>query len=317
MPVHPANVSVTDPILPAVDRVKRVLFQPFDLGKWFVIGFCAWLASLGEAGFQGGFNFSSPGRRGGAGPWLNRVWDFVVQNLYWIVPLAVTLVVLALALWVLFTWLSSRGRFMFLHCVALDKGEVAEPWSKFAREGNSLFLFRLVLGLIGTVAALPLLALAGLLIYRMVQEGAPEPGRIIGLVAAVLAVVVVSVTFYVIGKFTTDFVVPIMFLRRRSCRESWSELLALLSANVGQFILYLLFQIVMAIAMAMIVLALVIGTCCIAGCVLVLPYLGTVLILPLVMFQRCYSVYYLAQFGPEYDGFAGAASPVTDVPPQA
>jgi molecular chaperone DnaJ len=29
--------------------VKRVLFQPFDLGKWFVIGFAAWLAHLGDA----------------------------------------------------------------------------------------------------------------------------------------------------------------------------------------------------------------------------------------------------------------------------
>ena len=29
---------------------------------------------------------------------------------------------------------------MFLHCVALDKAEVGEPWNKFGREANSLFL---------------------------------------------------------------------------------------------------------------------------------------------------------------------------------
>jgi hypothetical protein len=33
-----------------LERVKRVLFQPFDLGKWFIIGFCAWLAFLGDGG---------------------------------------------------------------------------------------------------------------------------------------------------------------------------------------------------------------------------------------------------------------------------
>jgi len=28
-----------------MDRVKRLLFQPFDLGKWFMIGFGAWLGA--------------------------------------------------------------------------------------------------------------------------------------------------------------------------------------------------------------------------------------------------------------------------------
>jgi hypothetical protein len=110
---------------------------------------------------------------------------------------------------------------------------------------------------VGAVAALPLLALAGLLTYRTVQAGGPEPGRIIGLIACILAFMVVALTLFVIGKFTTDFVVPIMFLRGRACRESWSELLALLQTNAGRFILYLLFQIVLAIATAIIVLALV------------------------------------------------------------
>ena len=48
------QISVTTPISHAIDRVKQVLFNPFDLGKWFTIGFCAWLAGLGEsAGFIG------------------------------------------------------------------------------------------------------------------------------------------------------------------------------------------------------------------------------------------------------------------------
>src|SRR5215475_8376017 len=110
------HISVTDPIGLAIERVRQVLFRPFDLGKWFVIGFCAWLASLGEPGFHGGFNFvSRGGRQGrqGLGTWLDQAKDFIVSNLYWIVPLAVTAVVIILALWVLFSWLSSRGRFMF------------------------------------------------------------------------------------------------------------------------------------------------------------------------------------------------------------
>ena len=48
------RVSVIDPVTPAIDRVKLILFRPFDLGKWFVIGFCAWLAYLGTGGGGGG-----------------------------------------------------------------------------------------------------------------------------------------------------------------------------------------------------------------------------------------------------------------------
>ena len=57
------SISVTDPIGRAINRAKYITFQPFDIGKWFVLGFIAWLAALGEGGgFGGGGNF--PGGRG-------------------------------------------------------------------------------------------------------------------------------------------------------------------------------------------------------------------------------------------------------------
>ena len=46
------HVSVIDPINPAIERVKALLFAPFDLGRWFIIGFCAWLAQLSR--YNGG-----------------------------------------------------------------------------------------------------------------------------------------------------------------------------------------------------------------------------------------------------------------------
>ena len=49
------HISVTEPINLALARVRRLLFTPFDPGKWFTIGFCAWLAGLGERGYGGKF----------------------------------------------------------------------------------------------------------------------------------------------------------------------------------------------------------------------------------------------------------------------
>jgi hypothetical protein len=140
------------------------------------------------------------------------------------------------------------------------------------------------------------------LIVRMVQRGEPDAGGILGAVGLGLVLIGLAIGFAIIHKLTADFVVPIMFLRRNRCLEAWRELWALLSANAGQLILYLLFSIVLAVATGMIVMAALLVTCCVC-CLALLPYVGTVLLLPVLVFKRAYSLYFLAQFGPEYDVF--------------
>ena len=54
------RISVIEPVGEALGKVNAILFRPFNIGKWFTIGFCAWLAYLGKGG--AGFNF--PGRYG-------------------------------------------------------------------------------------------------------------------------------------------------------------------------------------------------------------------------------------------------------------
>jgi hypothetical protein len=308
---YSAEISVTAPVGQAIDRAKRILFQPFDLGKWFTIGFCAWLAQLGESG--GSFNVGQ--RFGGHGPsggtpnfrdFMDQATQFMMQNLYWIIPAVVTLAVLGLAWGLLLAWLSSRGKFMFLYCVALDRAEVQRPWGEFSREGNSLFLFRIVLGLIETCLFLPLLAGIAFIVGRMFYRGEPEPGGIVLAIGLGLTFFALGVCSWLIRKFTLDFVVPIMILRRAECTVAWREFLGLLGANAGHFTLYVLFQIVLSIVIGTVLLAAIIVTCCTAGCLMILPYLGTVLILPVLVFERSYSIYYLAQFGPAYNVFPPA-----------
>jgi hypothetical protein len=321
------EISVTEPVSPALERVKTMLFKPFDLGKWFTIGFCAWLAFLGEGGSGGGGinnafnNNSNAGNGGAAGDSLRHAYhqarDYVVDNLGWIVPAAAAAVILLLALWLLILWLSSRGKFMFLHCVALDKAEVAEPWNKFEREANSLFWFRLVLGLIGMVLMLPMLAFIAMLVVRMVLRGEPDAAGIMVAAGLGLLFLLLAIVFTLIQKFTVDFVVPILFLRGGKCLAAWREFWGLLADNAGLFTLYILFQIVLGIAIGIIVVGAVLITCCIAGCLMMIPYLGTVLLLPVLVFKRSYPLYFLRQFGQGYDVFPPAppAPPATGLQP--
>ncbi len=322
----PAQVSVIAPIQPAIERARRLLFQPFDFARWFAIGFCAWLARLGAVGFNGfhglrwfnGFDddrlFTPPNAPRGSSwqgsfeLWETQVKTEVVANLYWVVPLAVALVCLVVALWLLMTWLGSRGEFMFLHCVALDRAEVQLPWRRYAREARSLFLFRLALGLIAALPILLLLAVIVVIVVWIVKGDSPLVGAEGPLlIVAGLALLAVGLGFVVVAKLTQDLVVPIMFLRRGTPRQAWGELLGLFAGRLNLLIVYLLFQIVLGMAIGAVVLVAVIATCCIAGCLLLLPYLGTVALLPVLVFQRAYSVYYLGQLGAPYDLFQATA----------
>ncbi|MHC4111133.1 MAG: DUF7544 domain-containing protein [Planctomycetota bacterium] len=302
------QISVIDPISPAIEWVKTILFRPFDIGKWFVLGFCAWLAYLGEGGGGGSgpnFNFGGGQQYESPGDVFHNAWDVFVENLYWILPVAITAIVLIIIISLVITWLSSRGRFMFLHCVALNKAEVVEPWHKFKKQGNSLFLFRFVLGLI-SFAIIMLLVATLIVIAVILFAGGGDPNPIGIILMALLAFCLIlptAIVFMVIGKFTKDFVVPIMFLRQGTCMVAWREFWKLLTGNKGKFTIYILFQIVIALAVGIVVLACVCITCCLLGCVLAIPYIGTVLMLPVLVFHRSYSLLYLRQYGSSFDVF--------------
>ena len=66
--------------------------------------------------------------------------------------------------------------------------------------------------------------------------------------------------------------------------------------NSGSLVLFLLMQIVLAIAVG--IGQMLIG--CVTCCIGFLPYIGTVITLPLVIFRSSYPLYFLQQFSPRY-----------------
>lgn len=321
-------VSVVEPLTPAIERVKTVLFRPFDLGKWFVIGFCAWLAQLGRQ--EGGGGSGRGGRSGGGfhrtgagiledivretNEALAAVREYVEANMSWIIPVAILVLMVMVGLWLLITWLSSRGQFMFLHCVAANRGEVVAPWRRFSRHGDSLFAFRIVLGFI-----LFVIAVAGVVAGYSFLMGAANRGDGIGVVLTLAAVIggifAVSIPVLIVKKFTMDFVVPIMYLESLGCTSAWGRFLAVLSANKMRFFLYLLFQIVIWFVVMCIVVAFGCVTCGCACCFFAIPYVGTVALLPVLVFERSYSLCYIRQYGPAFDVFRAERQVAPDPQP--
>ena len=306
-PTTPPTLDVIAPISLAIRRVKTVLFAPFDLSKWLAVGFCAWLAWLGEG--WSGANFNLPSRHRVQRGDLEGLGHFLRENLTWLVPLAVFVGLFGLAVWLLFTWLSSRGRFMFLNSVARNSSEIANPWRNYSRQGDSVFLFRILFGIISLVLFAPIVVTLVVSVLTMARGGRGDGAALLLLLCAVCLLAALILLFLIIGKFLTDFVVPIMMLRRVNVLAGWREFSALVRAHPGAFLLYLLFQIVIQMVLGVLVLLVVVGTCCLAGCLLVLPYIGTVFLLPILVFERAYSAHYLAQLGPDFDVFAAPVSP--------
>jgi len=307
------HVSVIDPISPAIERVKTVLFRPFDLGKWFVIGWCAFLAQLGKGGGGGGGarvqHRSSTAEFRQA---MESARNFIDANLEWLIPLGIFLFVFFVILSFFIVWVSCRGRFAFLYCVAQNKAEFWHPWRQFREHGNSLFVFRIVLGIISfiTIAGILVAGVVLFIAYRATLGF--NVFSIMGIVLWSLLFLSATIVFGLIGKFTVDFVVPIMYSRTASCTEAWRVLLDVMGFNKARFVLYVLFQVAIGMVIAALVLGAACVTCCCACCLFAIPYIGAVVLLPVHVFTRSYSLYYLSQFGAEFNVIA--AEPVTPAP---
>jgi hypothetical protein len=284
------NISVIEPINKSFNIVKKLLFSPFDLSRWFIIGFCCWLANLGG----GRINFRGPSgifdnKEDSSLPFEDiKLW--VTEYLFLIIIFGVILFLLLVTISLVISWLSSRGKFMFLDCVVKNQAEVKKPWREFKCLGNRLFIFKVIFGFIVFLVFI-IIGAALFLIYR------------INLIAVIVSGVIFFILFILIlgliSLFLEDFVIPIMYKRNIFPLAAFSEFIELFKKNIGRFVLYVLFKIVISIAIGMIACVSVCLTCCIA----VIPYIGTVILLPLFVFQRAYSIAYLEQYGENYRFF--------------
>ena len=307
------RISVVEPLTPAWERTKRILFRPFDFGRWLVLGFAAWLAGLGSSG--GGFQLRLPmggwGDWGGSASWREGLDGAgqVVRDAWQGVALAGCLVALALVVVVVAVivvvglWASSRGRFVFLDNVLSGRAAIVEPWKRLRSQGNSLFLFRLLFGLvllvvIGLMVGGTFLALGGIagLARRETVGAVAAIPLVLVLVAAVALCLAASA---LVGYVLEGFVVPLMHRHGLGVMDGWRRFLGHFRARPWPFLLSGLLLLGLRLGVAMVVMAAGFMTCCLGFLVLMIPYLGTVLLLPVPVFIRSYTVELLAQAEPE------------------
>jgi len=168
------RIEIFRPFGEAFELTNKILFQPFDLKKWFVIGFAAFLSGH-LAGV--GFNLPSPfGNFKSHRTTPEVILPDVEQWKPWLVAVVVLLALLFFALVIALTWLKARGNFIFTHCVVRNQAAIVEAWREYRKEGNSYFLF--LLAVMFAVLLLAGLILASFIGLGWLKQGAGETGSI-------------------------------------------------------------------------------------------------------------------------------------------
>ncbi len=272
------------------------LFRPFSLKKWFVVGFTAWLAGLGSGG--GGYGSNSFGNLGdsdASSGGVGEVWQTILASglLLGLVAagcLALLVVVIAVA------WVSSRGKFMFLDNVVYNRALVVDPWHRFKKQGNSLFFFYLAFGLscvllIGSLI-LVVAGTVGLSAWSDFATGASIALVVAGVCTLGLLVLVISYAAF----FTDAFVVPLMHRYALGAVDGWRRFLGIFREHVLGFLFCGLVVIAGGLGALLLIVVFGVMTCCLGFLLLMIPYLNNVMLLPILMFYRSFTLEFLAQF---------------------
>jgi hypothetical protein len=294
------------PFQHAFDHTAQLLFKPFNIGKWFALGFSAWLASFLAGGNGANFNwpgnnYSSSSHSGNTAGMAKAGFEFLDKMLslglpFWLLVLALVVLLLCLLTFI-FIALGCRGQFMFLDNVIHDRDNVAKPWKEFSRQANELTLWHTLFSL------LPLLIIFVFMGFALATFWPDLQSRSVPALTAylpwVISFVVIVLLFVPLGIFIFflhEFGVPYMAKHRCSAIKAFACIWHLLKTRPLDCLVFLFIRFFMGIAYVIIAVM----TGCLTCCLGFLPYLNTVLTLPYHVFRQTFTLDCLAQFGPEY-----------------
>ena len=284
----------------AYDRVVDLLFRPFDPVRWFSIGFCAWLAYLAS---QGSFN-ADYGMKDFSGAQFKRDFDAALDKLNAAsvgtaeVGAVIAGVVIFALFMILFCKLRSRGDFMFLHRWYRPDEPIRTCWAASRAAGQALFVWRMWFF---AVMAL-LFALDGVLLYGLVLKPYLAAGKVWGAalvrpaVCCVTAAVLLAVLSELVAHLAKAVVVPVMYWQGVSASRAWLAVFSLCNQYPFAVVCYLLCGMACSVAAGTAIVIVGLLTCCIGFIPLILPYVGTVVLLPYFLFFRGYAVCFLSQW---------------------
>ncbi len=307
------TIRYSEPLSHAWLRMKMLLFRPFNVGAWFVLGFGTFLISLAEStGAGSGSNLQERFTTDFDGQDFNDITGNFNETFsalmdtaggLWLglgMGLMVLLLVGVLFFLILFLWLSCRGRFMFVDNLIHQRSKISQPWSEFAAQADSLFLWQIAYSLI-TLTIVGVFGLMGIVFFLPLLAG--DAGWLVTVPLVIFGGTMAFMYFIAmmyIDYFLTAFIVPIMHRRKCSTTQAWKIFLPLFHKHPGSFVLSGLFYLVISFFGGLAMFIVGVLTCCLGLLMMVIPYIGSVITLPYTVTLRYFTLNFLSQFGDEY-----------------
>lgn len=301
------NIQYIEPLSKAWNKMTIALFKPFDITKWFIVGFTAFLAGLTD--WHGGKGSSDSNETFHS---FRDVLDFPANARDWLLDnqiwftLIVIGVILLFAFIILLVWLSSRGKFMFLDNVLFNRAQVVKPWHQYKALGNSLFGWRIVFGLICFALFILFFIQVFIIAANIYEQNVSTASTVILIIGMALLFLLLIVVISFIDLFLNDFIVPIMYKNHIRTNQAWNQFLPVFTRHWLYFIAYGFLILLLHILVVIAVIFLGLFTCCIGILLLIIPYIGSVITLPVSYTFRAFSVLFLEQFGDDFSFFPEA-----------
>lgn len=280
----------------SLDEADILLFRGASRHRWLALALLAWLSVIGSLVINLPVDAISGGR---LSDWLRG--EIAVRPRWWIGAACLLLLVA-----MLLAWLRARGFMAFLDCLVHREGGPWAAWCRQGRSGGRLFLVWVVMA--GSAAAM-----GGALVFawlswfrwRELEWGtlSASDGLFLGCICAAGALA--AIVLGILGFLVEDILCA--FLLRDTASSLWDQIAAarrLFTRRMDEILPYLGVRLCLAISAVSLVLTIGVFTC---GLVF-LPYLGTVLLLPVHAVWRLYPLFFLRQIG--FDVWADGLPPL-------
>lgn len=321
------EIKIIKPLESAMDWMRKVLFQPFNIKKWLLLGVCAWLASfVGGSLSQNNFNVSNLSDMDYSFTSDSQdaaLFDAIVSSLDDLqtmlestdVGFLNSIVIFMLSFIFFFlaitSFFGSRGQFMLLDGVVHNRGEIKKSWHAFKSEANSLYRFYLVyfLSVFSFIGGLIIMVISTLrrMGFNLMDPDAMDfefadlPFSASALAGVFTGLFLLALMLNIFFWVVNTFVVPIMYTRRCHFLPALSIFRReILHHHSSVVILYGLFHIVLGFAIGVGLIFFMIASLFIGMLLLIIPVVGATILLPITVLLKSYHLAFLGQFGDEF-----------------
>jgi len=231
----------------------KKLFFPVKAGYWLRMGFAS---LLNQSSYSGGsFNFNGSGGtdfpssmsiKEQISVFNSKALSFLSQYGF----LVGLLFILLASFSVIFTYITSIFTFVFIDGLMQKKFLIKKSYVKNHMQGISLFWTRILLGVLMLICLI--INLLPLLISFF--SGTLASFNLFYLIPMIILFVIVMIFFSIIFFFISNFIVPLMYLKKTNLRNATSIFYRLLHKNILEILLYWLVKIGLAVTSFLIII---------------------------------------------------------------